>query len=310
MPVSEVTLERVESEFKNKYRENFEESLKQAIDQTGVVVTRKPTDKEIRYMQMYMNGEVTYQELQLAISRVGEKIACMIFCNGNLAEFNDWRKDLKSIEEDMEKAEQGTSGRYVSVEVGKAFQDHEKGTHAPSHATHSNNGLGENAGFVSRFSKGYVWRLFADGTVRDIDDHDVKLLLLERYDMIPSNYEAKIIATKLNKERRVLEGMLLQGDIGDSPTTKDAISIITNEGKKKGLAYDKTDRMGREARKKCAKYDHEIGKIVGKTTIEGATPELEKKYATHVTKFISENNFNANNFVELVLRAIPKFKRS
>ena len=79
MPVSEVTLERVESEFKNKYRENFEESLKQAIDQTGVVVTRKPTDKEIRYMQMYMNGEVTYQELQLAISRVGEKIACMIF---------------------------------------------------------------------------------------------------------------------------------------------------------------------------------------------------------------------------------------
>ncbi len=87
-----------------------------------------------------------------------------------------------------------------------------------------------------------------------------------------------MIAEQLNKERRVLEGLLLQGDIGDSPTTKDAISIITNEGKKLGLAYDKTDQMGRIARQRCAKYDHEIGKIVGKATIEGATPEITQKY--------------------------------
>ena len=309
-PMSEVTLERYESEFKNKYRENFEESLNEAINLSGVVVTRKPTVKEIHYMQMYMNGEVTHEELQLAISRVGEKTACMIFCNGNLSEFNDWKKDLKSIADDMEKAERGISGRLVTVEEGKAFQDHEKGTHAPSHATHNNSGLGENAGFVGRFNRGYVWRLFADGTVRDLNEDDVKLLLLERYDMIPSSYEAKMIALRLNKERRVLEGLLLQGDIGDSPTTKDAISIITNEGKKKGLAYDKTDQMGRVARKQCAKYDHEIGKIVGKVSIEGASAEIEKKYSTHVSKFIAENNLNADNVVELILRAIPKFKRS
>jgi hypothetical protein len=308
--MSEVTLERLESEFNNKYRENFETSLTEAINLSGVVVTRKAKDKEIRYMQMYMNGEVSHEELQLAISRVGEKTACMIFCNGNLSEFNDWKKDLKAIADDLEKAEQGFSGRHVTVEEGKAFQDHEKGTHAPSHATHNNNGLGENAGFVGRFNKGYVWRLFADGTVRDLNEEDVKMLLLERYEMIPSSYEAKMIATKLNKERRVLEGLLLQGDIGDSPTTKDAISIITNEGKKKGLAYDKTDQMGRLARKKCAKYDHEIGKIVGKVSIEGSSLEIEKKYSTHVSKFIAENNLNADNVVELILRAIPKFKRS
>ena len=312
LPVSEVTLtlERLETEFNNKYRENFEATLKNAINLSGIDITKNPTAKEIHYMQMYMDGELTHQELELAISRVGFKVACNIFSNGNLAEFNDLRKDLKSISDDMAKAESGISGRLVTVEEGKAFQDHEKGTHAPSHSLHLNGGLGENAGWVGRFNRGYVWRLFADGTIKEVGATDVKLLFKERYSIIPSEYEAKMIAIILNKERKVHEGQLLQGDIGDSPTTKDAISIITNEGKKKGLAYDKTDQLGREARKKCAKYDHEIGKIVGKTTIEGATPELTQKYARHVTKFISENNLNADNFVELLLRAFTKFKRS
>jgi hypothetical protein len=308
--MSEVTVQRFETEFNNKYRENFEESLVQAINLSGIDITRKPTVKEIHYMQMYMNGEVTHEELELAISRIGEKTACMVFTNGNLSEFIEWRKGLKSNADDLEKADSCISGRLVSVEDGKAFQDHEKGTHAPSHSLHLNGGLGENAGWVGRFNKGYVWRLFADGTIKEIKDEDVKLLFKERYNIIPSSYEAKMIADQLNKERRVLEGLLLQGDIGDSPTTKDAISIITNEGKKLGLAYDKTDQMGRLARQKCAKYDHEIGKIVGKATIEGATPELTQKYVRHVSKFIKENNMNADNFVELLLRLIPKFKRA
>lgn len=308
--MSEVTLERLETEYDNKYRENFEESLKKAINLSGIDITKKKTVKEIHMMEMYVNGKLTHEELERAIFRVGEKIACNIFSNGNMAEFNDLRKDLKSIADDTEKAEQGIGGRVVSVEDGKMFQDHEKGTHAPSHSLHLNQGLGENAGWVGRFNRGYVWRLFADGTIREIKEEDVKLLFKERYTIIPSNYEAKMIADILNKERKVIEGLLLQGDIGDSPTTKDAISIITNEGKKKGLAYDKTDQLGRDARKKCAKYDHEIGKIVGKATIEGASQEVTQKYARHVTKFISENNLNADNFVELLLRAIPKFKRS
>ena len=231
-----------------------------------------------------------------------------------MTEFNDLKIALKAIADDEIKAEEGISGRYVTEEEGKAFQDHEKGTHAPSHSIHLNNGLGENAGFVSRFNRGYVWRLHADGYIRELKIEDVKVLFAERYTIIPSNDESQKIADILNKERKIFEGQMLQGDIGDSPTTKDAISIITNEGKKKGLPYDKTDQMGREARKKCVKYDHEIGKIVGKAVIEkateiGASEEVTQKYARHVTKFITENQLNADNFVEMLLRAIPKFKR-
>ncbi len=307
--MSKVTVQRLESEFKNNSRHNFEDSLQKAINVSGVDISRKATDKEIRYMQMYVKGDLTFDELKLAISRFGEKTACLIFSNGNLTEFNDLKVALKAIEDDAVKAEQGISGRYVTVEEGKAFQDHEKGTHAPSHSLHLNNGLGENAGFVSRFNRGYVWRLHADGFIRELKIEDVKMLFVERYTVIPSNDEAQKIAIILNKERKIFEGQMLQGDIGDSPTTKDAISIITNEGKKKGLAYDKTDQMGREARKKCVKYDHEIGKIVGKATIEGASEEVTQKYVRHVSKFITENQFNADNFVEMLLRAIPKFKR-
>jgi len=310
--MSEQTVQKLDSGFNSNllsYRENFEESLKKAIHVSCFDVSKKPTDKEIRYMEMYMKGELKHDEFELAISRVGEKIACNIFCNGNTAEFNDLRKDLKAIADGEELAESGFYARVVSVEDGKLFQDHEKGTHAPSHSLHLNGGLGDNAGFVSRFNHGYVWRLYADGFIRELKGEDVKKLFAERYTVIPSSDEAQKIADILNKERRIFEGQILQGDIGDSPTTKDAISIITNEGKKKGLNYEKTDRMGRDARKRCQDYDHEIGKIVGKATIEGATDEIEQKYSRHVARFVKENHFNADNFVEMLLRAFPKFKR-
>lgn len=310
LPVPELVVQQLETEFGNKYRGNFEESLKKAINLSGIDVSRNPSVKEIHYMQMYMQGEMTHQELELMISRVGGKMACNIVSNGNLAEFNDFRKDLKAIEDDEKKAEAGISHRHVTVEEGKAFQDHEKGTHAPSHSLHFGNGLGDVAGFVSRFNRGYVWRLHADGLIRELKPEDVKILFAERYNIIPSNYESRIIAEILNKERKIQEGKILQGDIGDSPTTKDAISIITNEGKKHGFNYEKTDQMGREARKKCAKYDHEIGKIVGKATINGNSPEVEQKYVRHVSKFIAENNLNADNFVDLLLKAIPKFRKN
>ena len=312
MPISQkVTLEQLSADYNNPYKDNFEESLQKAIKESCIDLSRKPSDKQVRaFMHLYIKGELTHYELELAIKKFGEKTACMVISNGNLTEFNDLRRGLKSNEEDMKKAEEGVSGRLVSEGVGKALQDHTKGTHAPSHSLHLNNGLGENAGFVSIFSRGYVWRLHADGYLKELNAGDVKIMFAEKYDIIPSDDEASKIAEILNKERRVFEGKMLQGEIGDSPTTKDAISIITNEGKKKGLAYDKTDQMGRNARKKCAKYDHEIGVIVGKAEIHEDPEELEKKYARHVTKFIAENNFNADNFVSLLLKAIPKFKRN
>jgi len=141
LPVSELTVQQLDTEFKSKYRENFEETLLKAINLSGIDITRNPTTKEVHYMQMYLQGEITSYELELIVKEFGIKNACLIFSNGNLTEFNDYRSALKSIADDIEKAEGGYSSRHVSVEDGKMFQDHEKGTHAPSHSLHLNNGL-------------------------------------------------------------------------------------------------------------------------------------------------------------------------
>lgn len=100
--MSEVTVQKLENQ---NSRHNFEDSLQKAINISGINVSKKPTDKEIRYMQMYVTGQLTHAELKLAISRFGEKTACMIFSNGNLSEFIELQRDLKSIAEDEEKAE-------------------------------------------------------------------------------------------------------------------------------------------------------------------------------------------------------------
>lgn len=288
----------------NGYRDNFEESLIKAI---GIFhpknLNRRVSDKEIRYMQMHIKGELDYDDLKLAIDHFGEKLACNIFSNGNGSEFNSLKSDLMAIKEDLIKAENEDSPKYVSPEVGKELQDHATGNYAPSHSLHTNNGLGDNAStWKGKFNDGYVWRLFSDGYIRDIELNMVKALFLERYDIIPSDYEARNIAVLLNKERRIFEGQILQGEIGDSPTVKNAISMITNEGKKLGLSYEKTDRMGREARNACSKYDNEAGKIIGKAKIDGDSPELEQRTARLFKNFIEGNNLNANNCVALLAK--------
>ncbi len=295
-------------EFLNQYRDNFDESLQKAIKLSGINVQKEISIKEIHYMQMYMDGDMTMKKLNNLISKMDEKTICNIFCNGNLAEYNDWKKDLKAIEEDMEKARTQESPRFVSVDEGKIMQDHQTGDHAPTHSTHLNQGLGDNAGFVSRNNTGYVWRLFADGYIRQIDSIMVKKLFFERYDIIPSELEASTISDLLNKERRVFEGQVLQGDIGDSRMVKDAVSIVTNEGKKKGLSYQKTDAMGREVRKACEKIERDAGKIIGRAKVQGATPELEQKYAKMISNIIEETNMTWDNVIACLFKVRKKVK--
>jgi len=300
----------LQQEFLSEYRVNFEESLQKAIKTGGgsININKEVSAQEIHYMQMYMNGDMTWKKLNSLISRMGEKMVCNIFNNGNLAEYNDWKRDLKAIEEDTEKARKGINPKYVTEEDGKMFQDHTKGDHAPSHSTHLNNGLGDNAGFVSRYNTGYVWRLFADGYIRNLDGEMVKQLFVDRYDIIPSEIEAKTIADLMNKERRIFEGQVLQGDIGDSRMVKDAVSIVTNEGKKKGLSFQKTDAMGREVRRACEKLERDAGKVIGKAKVEGATDEITQKYAKIVSNVLEETNMTWDNFISCLFKINRKKK--
>ena len=308
MSTPQISIEKIEQELlHNGFRENFEESLQKAIEDSRIYVKRSPSDKEIRYMQMHLDGELDYDDLKLAISHFGEKMTCLIFCNGNLGEFISLKRDLLAIKNDLIKAEEGESNRHVSVEEGKELQDPVTGNYAPSHSLHTNNGLGENASsWVGKFNSGYVWRLFSDGYIRDIEPFMVKQLFMDRYGILPSDLEAGRIAILMNKERRIFEGQMLQGEIGDSSTTKNAISMITNEGKKLGLSYEKTDRMGREARLSCSKFDHEAGKIIAKATIDGDSPELQQRTARFFKNFIENNNMNANNCVTLLTKMFSR----
>lgn len=296
----------MEHEFLNQYRDNFDESLKKAINQSGINIQKEVTAQEIHFMQMYMDGDITWTKVKNLIDRMGEKTVCNIFSNGNLAEFNDWKKDLQAIESDLKNADKNGSSMYVTEDVGKLMQDHTTGDHAPTHSTHFGKGLGDNAGFVSRYNTGYVWRLFADGYIRQIEPTMVKKLFFERYDIIPSELEAKTIADLLNKERRIFEGQVLQGNIGDSKIVQDAVSIITNEGKKKGLSYQKTDAMGKEVRRACEKIERDAGKIIGKAKVDGATPEITQKYAKMVSNVIEETNMTWDNFISCLFKIKKK----
>ena len=302
LPISQLSMDVVKQElFENKYRDSFEESLQKAIEIKGIDIKRKSSDAEIRFMQMHLEGELDYDELQLAIKKFGEKMACIIFSNGNSHEFNSLTKDLLAMKIGKAEAETSESALNVSHDLGKELQASKTGSYAPAHATHFGNGLGDDAGY-----NGYVWQLFADGYMREITGKMVKKLFMDRYNILPSDFDADVIAVTLNKERKAIEMKILNSDLGESPSTKDAISTITKQGVKLGLDYEKTDRLGKEARIACSKFDHEAGKIIGKAKVEGNSPELERRTARFVKNFIESTNLNASNCVALLTKMVSR----
>ncbi len=77
---TQLKMENVEQEyFKNGFRENFLESLDQVLKIEHIDISKKPTDSEIRYMQMFVDGEMTSDEVDALITKLngnGEGLKC------------------------------------------------------------------------------------------------------------------------------------------------------------------------------------------------------------------------------------------
>ena len=297
----------IESIRTQKIRDHFDNSLQKSLTKNGLSTTRREiTSRDLANMKKFMSRELTYSQMLELVEEYGEKPLITNFFSGNRFEFESHMKSLKSIEEDMEKASYGESARVVSEELGKELLNDEESTQLRCHSSHLNRGLGDNAGFVSRNNRGYVWQLFADGYLKDISPEGVQQLVAQRYGYVVSMDEATSIATDMNHDRRVYEGSTLQGKIGDSPATVDAVSIITNEGMKKQLSYEFTELLGSDARKITSKFDHEFGKIVGEAKVNGATDKVKARLARFFQNSIQSLNMDTDDILALVEKASQK----
>lgn len=289
---------------KPSYRNSFEESLTKSLRIRGINTKKEISISDAVMMKQFMDKGINYDGLRKWIKKYGEKSIIHNLFNGNRYEFNGFVDSLKAIKADLEKTESDENQVYVTSETGKMLHDPKKGDHAPAHATHFNQGLGSDAGWVGLHNMGYVAKLFADGFLQKIDSVGAKSLVYEWYGLIISEAEAFAVAEDLNRDRRNFEGKMLQGTIGDSKTVKDAISIITNKGKADGMSYEKTNMLGVEVRKTCQKFDSVAGKIIGRAKIDGDSQELNSKTARLFANILEGTAQNTGNVLALLEKMI------
>jgi len=93
-------MDNVEQEyFKNGFRQNFLVSLDEVFKIEHIDISKKPTDSELRYMQMYIEGELTSDQVDNLIKKLnyngeGEKIVCRMLYNGNNLSHSSKKSDL------------------------------------------------------------------------------------------------------------------------------------------------------------------------------------------------------------------------
>ena len=156
-------------------------------------------------------------------------------------------------------------------------------------------------------NRGYVANLFKKGYIRQIQSGGAKQLVFLETGEIISDYEANVVARALNHERIIIEANMIQNVHGDSKTTKQAISIITNEGKKKSWNYPKTNDLGLEVRKECQKYDNEFGKLLAYAKTGQLKDEKKRQKASRlIFNIIKALNVNVDDCVATVTKMNTK----
>lgn len=284
---------------KSHYREFFDRTVERIANEKGIEKVDH-SRAELEYMTKFMENDLTVKEFDELIKRFGENTVCVNCFNGSKALLQDSRIALVAIENDLEYAKDHEPRALYSGQQGKEIHDPLKGDHAPTHATHFNNGLGDNAGWVSRNRKGYVWELSAEGVVPQVDEKKTQRMIFEQYHKILTLQEAKEYSDEINRAIKNYLANALQGTIGDSKTAKLAVSIITKEGTKKSWNYEKTNAIGIEVRQACEKYDQEIGKLVGYAKVHGHDEKTDRKLARTVTNLCNTMNVDVGNFYSLL----------
>jgi len=299
-----VTVEQV-SEFPqelkptSKYRSFFDQTLETIAKQKGIE-RQNPTKEEIDYMTKFINCELEHADFEVLIKRFGEKTIIVNCFGGIKTDFEEHRIALKTINEDMEYAKQHDRTNLYSPEQGKEIHDRKTGDHSPTHATHFNKSLGDDAGWVSFSRRGYVWELSADGIIQQLDIQKTQQMILELYHKVIPAHEAKEITDQINKNMKYYLANALQGTVGDSRTAKQGITIVTKAGQKKHWSFEKTNTVGMEVRNLCEKLDKDFGKLVAEAKVNGTTEKTEEKLARTIVNVANELNMNGDNFFSLI----------
>lgn len=291
----------MEQYLKNEVESTIEDSLKNGIRELGINLKRDVSDHEYHIMEKYMQGEISYDDIVDYEKVYSIKLMCLWLSNGNLAEYNSTKADLKAIDEAEESKLKDENPLCVSIEVGKQLQDKITGNYAPAHTTHFEKGLGINHGLISRNDAGLVYHLFKKGVLREITIHEVKTMIFNDFGIIISDIEGEKLKVRIDRDRKIKEGQMLQGEIGDSKLVKDAISIITNKGKEKHMTYEQTNILGTNARKMMDALK-ETGKIAGKAQIQSDKDELERKFAKAISNYAEAGGMDISNIISCVAK--------
>ena len=291
----------------NKFTEGYDLVIKRITNEMGIEKRSNLQKREYRYMERFINGTITHDQFILLIKKFGEKEICRNCFNSCWELFDDYKRGLEAIKKDDEDVAKNGTYRTVSEADGKAMQDPKHGTYIPTHTTHFDKNLGDTAGFVSLGNRGYVANLFKKGYIRKIQSGGAKQLVFQETGEIISDYEAIVVAQALNQERIIIEANMIQNVHGDSKTTKQAISIITNEGKKKNWSYPKTNDYGLEVRKECQKYDNEFGKLLAYAKTGQIKDEKKRQKASRlIFNIIKALNVNVDDCVATVTKMNTK----
>ena len=286
-----------------EYRVFFDRTVEKIVGKKGIT-KQSVTREEIDYMTKFIENDLTLKEFEKLVDRFGEKTISVNCFNGSMGELCVYREALKSIENDLEYSKTHEPMTLRNSDDGKVAQDPKQGDHAPAHATHFNNGLGDNAGWVVRSKKGYVWELSAQGIIQTIDEFKAQRMIFELYHKIIPLQDAMEYAEEINKAVQQYLADALQGEIGDSKTAKQAISIITKEGTKNSWSYERTNSLGLEVRQTCEKFDNEVGKLIGHAKIiQKHDDAVDQKLARTVTNLATSMNVDAGNFIALLSKA-------
>ena len=274
-------------EIQNKTQQIVTKSLKQFNYST---YKQDLSGRLYEFMKHVSNRPMSKAEVESAIEEFGMKNVITYLFNGDRGSYFDTLKAFNDEEYEKQLIRDGLHPLYVTEEEAKMYHSRDGiGTHSPIISSHFTR-LGSSHGKESASSNGLIYDLFKSRVLIELTPEGLMEYVFNEYHRMLSKPLAVKIAFDINKQRKIFEGRMFTGEIGDDRMTKQALIQVNRHCKESNISFETSNELGQITRKLIHNIEQNMGREIGKMVVNDKgvdRPRMIAKIAVRLSEIMN-----------------------
>ncbi len=291
-------------------QEKMESIVTKSLKKFNVSTYKQTLSRRLfEFMEDISNRPISKAELDSAVEEFGEKNVISYVFSGDRGSYYDTVKAFNDESYERELIKDGLHPLFVTEEDAKMYHSVEHiGTHSQVINT-NNTRIGTAHGKESVASNGLVYDLFKSRVLIELTAEGLMEHVFQEYNRVITKPIATKIVDDINKQRKIFEGRIFTGELGDDELTKRALRKVKKHCIDNQTSFETSDYLGQKARKMSHDISRNLGTEIGNIVLNEQGLDNADIIARFAKKLCTALNVPVEDAGALMTRPLKKAKK-